>query len=296
MHAKICFLIGAGRSGTTLLYKLLALHSQVGFITNYNRDLPAWIPSSLLLRPLSYFPFLKKAMWFKESGNAYFIDRAQMQRLFIMPIEGEFIYEKCGLPLTPNPNYSLPDEVRTCLQHQFKRLHTFTGGRILISKRTANNRRLLWLHQTFPDAYYINLIRDGRDVAHSLSQVSWWPTHTVWWAGKKPSELEAEGVHPLEICARNWVEEVHAIQKGFKSIPHTKILEMRYENLLNNPIPQLKKVFDFMGLSFHPKLVNLINSLSMSHPKHTWKRKWNLSDIEIVVNQQKALLDELDYI
>ena len=36
------FLIGAPRSGTSLLYKSLALHEGFGYISNYNERLPRW--------------------------------------------------------------------------------------------------------------------------------------------------------------------------------------------------------------------------------------------------------------
>ena len=44
------FLIGAPRSGTSLLYKCLALHPDLGYISNYNERLPRWESVSLLNR------------------------------------------------------------------------------------------------------------------------------------------------------------------------------------------------------------------------------------------------------
>ena len=44
------FLIGAPRSGTSLLYKSLALHEGFGYISNYNERLPRWSAVSALNR------------------------------------------------------------------------------------------------------------------------------------------------------------------------------------------------------------------------------------------------------
>ena len=44
------FLIGAPRSGTSLLYKSLALHEGFGYISNYNERLPRWSAAAALNR------------------------------------------------------------------------------------------------------------------------------------------------------------------------------------------------------------------------------------------------------
>ena len=44
------FLIGAPRSGTSLLYKCLALHGSSSYISNYNERLPRWEVTAYLNR------------------------------------------------------------------------------------------------------------------------------------------------------------------------------------------------------------------------------------------------------
>ena len=50
--ARVAFLVGAGRSGTTLLYKLLCLHPQVAYISNYENRF-GWLPDGLACRAVA---------------------------------------------------------------------------------------------------------------------------------------------------------------------------------------------------------------------------------------------------
>ena len=50
--ARVAFLVGAGRSGTTLLYKLLCLHPQVAYISNYENRF-RWVPDGLACRAVA---------------------------------------------------------------------------------------------------------------------------------------------------------------------------------------------------------------------------------------------------
>ncbi len=62
--SEIVFLVGAGRSGTTLLYKLLALHPGIRVITNYDVHFGHWSPAGLIMRLTGRFPSIRKSLWF----------------------------------------------------------------------------------------------------------------------------------------------------------------------------------------------------------------------------------------
>ena len=59
------------------------------------------------------------------------------------------------------------DRLRTA----FARVQASAGGDCLVSKRIANNRRIPVLVEAFPDARFVNLVRDGRAVAYSLTAI-----------------------------------------------------------------------------------------------------------------------------
>lgn len=297
MGQNLAFLVGAARSGTTLLQKVLALHPEVACTTNYHRHLPDWL-SGVLLRFIRRSLKLKKAMWFKKGGKAYFIDRPWLSKIFPMPVEEEGIYTACGMdmPLTLTKDCQLPAEVLTCLRRRFDGMGRFTGAKVFIDKRTANSRRIPWLREAFPDARYLHLIRDGREVAHSLVTVSWWPEHVVWWAGATPTELEARGMHMLDTSARDWVEEVRAVQDGLVQVDKDKVQEIRYESLLEQPVDEIRNVLSFLQLDLPHKLERVIRSLRLQPRPPVWRHKWNWDEAKRVEAEQYELLKELHYL
>lgn len=291
---NLIFLIGAGRSGTTLLYKLLALHNDVGVITNYDQKLGGISPGGLFLRAIRRSPKLKKALWFSEGGNAYF--RPGLKRFLPYPVEGESVYTRCGVPLVIESADDLGDEVGTCLRKSFARLSAMHGGKVMLTKRTANNRRLEWLRKVFPEARYINLIRDGREVAHSLATVSWWDDHVIWWSGKTAREMENEGWDRLKIAAKNWVEEVSTLQEGMQGVPDDKRFDVRYEDLLRRPTEVMEEMLSFMSLEPSEEFMTQLKSLGLREREAKWRSKWDEKQSQSVTEIEHQLLTEHGYL
>ena len=291
---NVVFLIGAGRSGTTLLYKLLALHSEIGVITNHDQRLAAFSPGGLFLRAIRHHPGFKKSLWFSEGGNAYF--RPGLKRILPYPVEGESVYTRCGVPLVIESPDDLADNVGACLRKSFARLGALHGGKVFLTKRTANNRRLEWLRRVFPEARFINLIRDGREVAHSLATVKWWDDHVVWWAGKTPRELEDEGWDRLRVCAKNWVEEVGSLEKGVQGLPSDNRLDVRYEDLLTRPTEVMQEMLAFMGLGASDAFLEVVQSLGLRNREPKWRSNWDDEQERLVTDIEQDLLMKHGYI
>ena len=293
---RLMFLLGAGRSGTTLLYKMLSLHQQIGYISNYDQRLPQNLSAGFIQQWTKTHSKLKLASWFKKSGNAYDFNRPLVRRVFPTPVEGEAVYESCGIPLNPGPDYHLSEAVRLRLQKRFKRLYESSGCDLLVSKRTANNRRIKLLDQAFPEAKYINLIRDGREVAYSLSRVNWWSDHVIWWKGETAAALEAKGIPRLYLAARNWVEEMNAIDSGLKDMPPQKYLNIRYEDLIGEKSrASIRSIFEFLQLPLSEGYLSIIDSLGLKSRPPSWKNDLSQTDIDIILNEQAELLSRYDY-
>lgn len=296
MSNRTVFIVGAGRSGTTMLYKLISLGADVGFISNYDERLPNWFPGGLLTRALRPHLKTKLESWFASDGNAYVMKRPWVSKIIPTPIEGEFIYSDCSIPLIPEQSYQISTVSKDCLYNRVSKISKLTGAKAFVIKRPANNRRIPILNTTFPNALYINLIRDGREVAHSLSKVNWWEGDTLFWAGKKPVELEKEGWHPLAICANNWLQDVNSVNKGLTEIDAERQISIRYEDLLSNPVSLLKTLFDFIDLDVSADHISKIQSLNIKEKAPKWKSEWSSEELQEVINIQEPLLRELGYL
>ena len=292
--AQVAFLVGAGRSGTTLLQKLLCLHPQIAYISNYENRF-AWFPDGLAGGAIATRLPAKLGAWFDQGGNAYFVGRPWFKKIFPTPHEGESVFESCGVPLFPAADYVPDTATSACLRRRFEQIRTRAHAAVFLSKRTANNRRIRLLSSIFPAARYVHLIRDGRDVTQSLATVEWWDNHTVWWDGRTPLEMERAGEPRLSICARNWVREVQELQVGLARIDPARILALRFEELLTDPVRHLERVVNFLGVSFSAEYRDAIQSLNLQPARSRWMTDWDADQRAGVLSEILPMLQRLGY-
>jgi hypothetical protein len=86
-----------------------------------------------------------------------------------------------------------------------------------------------------PEAHFIHIIRDGRDVALSLLDVSWGPK-------------------TVEDAAVQWTTQVRRARRKARSVPHYS--EVRYEGLVADPEPIVRRLCDFCQLRFDPVMLD----------------------------------------
>lgn len=295
-HPATAFVVGPGRSGTTLLYKLLCLHPEVAYVSNLEHRL-GWLPLTLTSQMrLRDYPS-KLRYWFEAEGNAYFVNRPLHRRAVPVPVEGEPLYARCGIPLFPGPGYRPSAAAAQALRGAFATLCRGSGARVMVSKRTANNRRLPALSEIFPEGRFVNLLRDGREVAASLSRVEWWHGHQLWWDPDKrtPAQAVADGEHMLRLCARNWVAETEAIRRGLAGVAPQRVLDVRYEALLEQPEAEMSRILEHLGLAATPAYREALASLNLNYRPGNWRERWSPREIDMVNAEQAQELTRLGY-
>jgi Sulfotransferase family len=87
----------------------------------------------------------------------------------------------------------------------------------------------LRIQRALPEAHFVHIIRDGRDVALSLSEVSW-------------------GTGDVTVAAEKWVSELRRARKRAARLARGTYMELRYEDLVSDPEPVLRKVAEFVDL------------------------------------------------
>lgn len=287
------FLVGAARSGTSLVYKALCLHPETGYLSNWSRRFPSVPVVSAANRIARRAPTTRNAVWFADGSNAYVYGRRRtlLERSFPMPIEGEPLFGRCGLHrVEPDEGPPPEDEVIGRLRSALTRHLRWAGGRVLVSKCVSNNRHVGLLRRAFPGARFVSIVRDGRAVAASLSRVDWWPNDVLWWLGDTPAAWERRGGDPIELCARNWVEDVRVIEQGLEEVPPEQVMRLRYEDLVDRPLDTLRAVGRFAGLDDDPRW--LAELASMSFPNRT--ERWvEVLDATALATVQRVQADEL---
>jgi hypothetical protein len=87
----------------------------------------------------------------------------------------------------------------------------------------------------WPDARFVVLVRDGRDVALSVLKMPFGPNN-VWAA------------------ARSWARAVRQGREAAERYPG-RVHELRYETLVTAPQDELAAVCDFLGLTYAPEML-----------------------------------------
>ena len=278
--ADTVFLVGVPRSGTTLLYKLLCLHPDVGYISNLMRTAPGVPVLALANRLTPHFADTRRTVWFGTDRASAYVNGKSMslrRRLFPRPVEGEPFYRSCGIDVPEpagRPNLGrlpqLPEVLRAVCRHG--------GARVFVSKYLANNHHIPALAELLPRARFVSIVRDGRAVAYSLSRVHWWPELTIWWYGGTPGHWQAEGHDPWELCARHWVRELEVLDQGLAVIPEARRLEIRYEALVAEPLATLRRLGEFTGLADRRDWIQELETLRYPNRNERW-----LSQLDPVV-------------
>jgi Sulfotransferase family len=290
------FILGPARSGTTLLYKGLCLHPDVAFISNWSARFPRLPMLAGLNRVARRLPSRARHSWFGSASNAYVYgsSRRSLDRAFPSPVEGEPVYTAAGVERPGGPTPARVDP-HTALPVAFDTIRSLGTGSCLVSKRIANNLRIPLLSTIFPNARFIVLVRDGRAVADSLSRVDWWDRSFVWWYGGTPEQWRAEGRDPWEICARNWVEELAAIDEGLRAVPDEQVIRLRYEDLVAEPSAAFRRVAESVGLPDDAGWRASISTLPISDKNDGWRARLDPSVIERSTAIQRPGLDRYGY-
>ncbi|MGH8905242.1 MAG: sulfotransferase family protein [Egibacteraceae bacterium] len=282
------FIVGAPRSGTSLLYKALCLHPATGYISNWVRRFPGIPQLAALNRMARRCPGMQRAVWFGKDSNAYVYasPRSWLARAFPMPVEGEPVYSRCGIAQPSGAHV---------LRSAFSAIQRYGGGDCMVSKRIANNQRIGLLREAFGQARFVEIIRDGRAVAYSLSKVDWWPSSVVWWYGGSPLRWRQEGGDPWELCARDWVEEVRAVEDGLAAVPAASVLRVRYEHLVRDLVPVLTELARFAGLPADHRWCQRLEQLQRPVAAESWRHRLAPGDLATIERIQAPTLRRRGY-
>lgn len=292
------FLVGPARSGTSLLYKALCLHPDAAYISNWLRRFPGLPALAAANRIAPRLPAVRRSVWFGDGSNAYVYGRRRSlaRRAFPMPVEGEPVFAHCGTPAQVRVTDPEQHDATAALRGAFDSIGRWDGGRIVISKRIANNWRIPWLVAAFPDARFVSIVRDGRAVAYSLSRVDWWEDNQIWWRSTTPRQWREEGRDPWELCAQHWVDELEAVEAGLARVAPSQLLQVRYEEFIEDPLGALGRVAAFLGMGPVRPWLQELGQLRFPDRNERWRQELPAPVQATIERIQRAALADHGYV
>jgi len=300
---KPIFIIGCPRSGTSLLYQILRLHSEVAYIT-----------------PVTNVVFGKKKFFFEKPYMVNFlhfiIDKLPYKYVpnrYKGPHDGS-LYLK-NLPETneghriwrcfhknKDHHYLNEDDVSEeffnyLIDFVIYHLEIFNKERFL-SKNPQYSLGIKFLNKIFPDSLFVHIVRDGRAVVNSiLKRRRESRGEAFWWGAKPPNWRELEKLSILKQISMQWLTIINIIEADVKeTINLERYYLIKYENLVNNPKAEIEKLLEFLEL----RKENYINIddykyIIGKYKNKKWKVEFNDSEKQEINTILKYKLYELGY-
>ena len=206
------FVVGVARSGTTMLRLMLDAHPQ------------------LAIPPETHF--LPKLLKLCDLLAAEGAEEAEVRRRALELVTGHPRWQDFGLAerdLERHFEAARPFDGPAAARAFYAAYAELQGKPRWGDKTPSYTWKMPRLQKRLPEAHFIHLIRDGRDVALSLTQVSW----------GAPSVTEA---------AQKWVEELGRARRRARRLARGTYLELRYEDLVADPEPGLRKAVELVDL------------------------------------------------
>lgn len=272
------FIVGSGRSGNTLLRAILVGHGKLAIppesyvlgtvVRDYRRlGFLAW--SELLRIVLARFHFHPKfGTWDTDLREVHeqLVECPESERSLARIVNGVYqAWMRCHMPSASRWGDKTP----------------------------TNVYHLPRIHRLFPDAAFVHMLRDGRDVVASYLE-----------SGLYESAIEA--------CDR-WRESVHLVRSFLRRLPADRYREIRYERLVGDPEGVTRDVCDLLGVSFERRMLEhrtRVDDLGDTGARHhadlrrpisdrsvgSWRNRLDLRQQAVVQERLQDMLEVLGYL
>lgn len=243
------FVVGHWRTGTTLLHELLCCDPQFA----YPDFFACFNPNQLLLTE----------GFFRNYARFLAPEQRPMDNMAVgweKPQEDEFALCLLGLPSTyadlafpqaaPLAPGALDLTGLTSRQlQQWKRgfvrylqLLTYRHPRPLVLKSPPHTARVPILLELFPSARFVHIVRDPRVVIPSTVRMIQSMTRSHCLQRPREDHLWQRVFEQFDRLYRRWEQARPLLRPG-------QVHELRYEELVRQPLVELRKIYDALGLS-----------------------------------------------
>lgn len=236
------FLIGAERSGTTLLRLMLNGHPEISWLNEFEYSVDR------ISSPHGW-PDLEE-----------YYDFLSTHRVFL------------GTGFEVDKSLDYPDLIASFLKQKQQRDKKPVVG-------ATCHRHYDSILRLFPQAKFVYLLRDPRDVARSNIGMGW--AGNMW------------------IGVERWLEAEKLWADMKKELSQDVYVEIRSEELILSPEENLTAICNFIGVDYHPEMMEYPDNTTYSRPDpkltEQWKRKLSTRDIKLVEARAYTIMKERGY-
>lgn len=224
------FIIGCGRSGTTLLGKTLAKHKDIRYLHE-----PRKIWSNI---------FPETDIWSPKCFNS----------------KGKLVLDAL------DADHKRSVKLRKLFQYELKK----SRRKILVEKLPINNFRLHFIKQIFPYAKFIHIYRNGVEVAKSIENMcqkgNWYGHKNYKWNKLVEYARQFESIKNLpDQCSTyyekglfEWRLSTEAAVTFLRNNNDDSYIELSYDYLVKCPGLAISKVIDYIKLEHDMNVFNYV--------------------------------------
>lgn len=251
LHPQPIFIMGLWRSGTTHLHNLMGLDPNLGYATTLQCLAPSFVIKNQAVMRRLFSKVMPPTRLFDNMRVE--LDMPQEEELAVanltphsyynywfFPRQMRFLYEKYMRLRTLTPQEY--EEWRSAYFWVLRQTSYMQGGRQLVLKSPTNLTRTRELLKLFPEARFIEIIRR--------------PLRT--WLSYRHLEKVLLDLHHLQPYDRDEVmqDELYVFTESMRQwleekalIPSHRLVSVRYEDLVADPLRELQRIYEALGLS-----------------------------------------------
>ncbi len=178
-------------------------------------------------------------------------------------------------------------KVAQFIRRQLKKIAPASDRRPMVEKTVGNVLRLPFVYEVYPDARYVFLYRDGRDVIESAfrcwqsppsvghlrdkmktfpwfacGRYAWRYVHQTaartagfsrhlasWGPRYEGIDLDVRNRPLLEVCCRQWVACMEAYDRDQSCLPTESLIQIRYEDLVRPRSATILRLAEFLRIA-----------------------------------------------
>ena len=260
------FIIGTGRSGSTLLYEMLSAHPHITWMSKVCQSFPSRPGVNKLFMKLIDWPVLGSFLTRRVHPREYY----------------EFWDHRFPGFSSVCRDLGADDVTRSAhrLPEAFGQMLTRKRDRLVL--KITGWPRVGFLKTIFPDAKFIHILRDGRSVSSSMLSQPWWKgwqgPENWRWGQLTPEQYELWEKYDksfIVLSAIEWMILMDSFDRATADLSSDVYKLVKYEDLCADADGVVREITDFCGLDWTDGFADSITHRAIRPANEKWKAELN---------------------
>lgn len=234
---KPIFIVGAPRSGTSLLYRFLAQHNDLGWFSHNT------VKNFLTEKFLRFISLRRRIFGLNNIPYPIGGFNPRFFSTIESPVEGGLLWD---LVFQGDWDASISEQNLNIIKKTIKEILANKKKKRFLSKYPRNSIKIPLIDQAFPNSKFIHIVRDGRAVVNSMIRRSGEDPSGYFGIPLKTNDIQE--MNKIQKHSVQWVQVIESIRNDAKYLQPDQFFEVKYEDLVRNTEECLDKITRFSDL------------------------------------------------